>query len=247
MAIGGLQTSPGGDTFRIRPDVTQEERVEGLPIGTRGGALLPYHFPQDGEYEIQIRLARDRNEHVEGLREPHELELLSDFERVKSFTVKPPRGKASSSDEYSKPTHENIDRHLKARIAVIAGSHQIGVTFLKNPSPLLETARQPLNVHFNMYRHPRLAPAVYQISIAGPFEAIGPGDTASRQRIFVRRPTGPEDQDDCAQQILSSLLSRACRQPIDEEDLIRQWPCTVKQWSRADLRTASRWRSVPCC
>jgi len=221
LAIGGLQKSPGGDTFRIRPDVTQEERVEGLPIGTRGGALIPYHFPRDGEYEIQIRLARDRDEHVEGLTESHELELLLDFERVKSFTVKPPRGKASSSDEYSKPTHENVDRHLKARIAVIAGPHQIGVTFLKNPSSLLETARQPLNVHFNMYRHPRIAPAVYQISIAGPFEASGPGDTASRQQIFVCRPTGPENEEDSARQIVSSLLRRACRRPIDDEDLIR--------------------------
>ena len=72
---------PGGDTIRIRPDLTQEEHVEGLPIGTRGGALIPYTFPQDGEYEIQLRLARDRNEHVEGLREPHELEVLLDRER----------------------------------------------------------------------------------------------------------------------------------------------------------------------
>ncbi|MBI2479063.1 MAG: DUF1592 domain-containing protein [Planctomycetia bacterium] len=220
LAIGGLQQSPGGDTFRIRPDVTQEERVAGLPIGTRGGALIPYHFPQDGEYEIQIRLARDRDEHVEGLTEPHELELLLDFERVKSFTVKPPRGNVRSADEYGKPTHENVDRHLEARIAVIAGSHQIGVTFVKNPSSLLETARQPLHVHFNMYRHPRLTPAVYQISITGPFEATGPGDTASRQRIFVSRPTNAEDEEDCARQILSTLLRRACRRPIDEEDVI---------------------------
>lgn len=30
------QRSPGGDTIRIRPDITQEDHVEGLPIGTRG-------------------------------------------------------------------------------------------------------------------------------------------------------------------------------------------------------------------
>ncbi len=44
--------------------------------------MIPYQFPQDGSYEIQVRLARDRNEHVEGLREPHELEVLLDRERV---------------------------------------------------------------------------------------------------------------------------------------------------------------------
>ena len=91
LAVGSPSRSPGGETFRIRPDLTQEEHVEGLPIGTRGGALIPYTFPQDGEYEIQLRLARDRNEHVEGLREPHELEVLLDRERRASFTVTPPQ------------------------------------------------------------------------------------------------------------------------------------------------------------
>jgi hypothetical protein len=106
LAIGAPRARPGGDTFRIQPDVTQEEHVEGLPLGTRGGALLPYTFPRDGEYEIQIRLARDRNEHVEGLREPHEMLLLIDRERVKTFMVSPP------TDE----NHEKVDTHLKIRV-----------------------------------------------------------------------------------------------------------------------------------
>jgi hypothetical protein len=76
VAIGRPTRSPGGDTIRIPPDLTQEEHIEGLPIGTRGGALVHYTFPLDGEYEIQIRLSRDRNEHVEGLNEPHEVEVL---------------------------------------------------------------------------------------------------------------------------------------------------------------------------
>ncbi len=221
LAIGRSLRSPDGKTIRIRPDVTQEEHVEGLPIGTRGGALIPYTFPQDGEYEIRVRLTRDRNEHVEGLSEPHELELLLDLERVKLFTVKRPRGKAESSDEYDQATHENVDRHLKARVSVTAGPHEIGVAFLKKPSSLLESKRQPLNVHFNMYRHPRIGPAVYQVSITGPFKATGTGDTPSRRRIFVCQPTGPEDEEDCAKRIISTLLRRACRQPINEDDLVR--------------------------
>ncbi len=219
LAVGRAGKSPGGETFRIPPDLTQEERIEGLPLGTRGGALILYTFPQDGEYEIQIRLARDRDEHVEGLNEPHELELLLDRERVALFTVKPPRGRAKVSDEYDKPTHQNVDRHLKVRVQVVAGPHEIGVTFLKNPSSLLETSRQPLNVHFNMYRHPRLSPAVYQVSVAGPFSQAGPGDTPSRRRIFVCQPTGMEDETDCARQILSTLVRRAYRRPINEADL----------------------------
>ena len=65
--------SPGGDTINLPPDLTQEEHFDGLPLGTRGGTVVRYTFPLDAEYEIQIRLARDRNEHVEGLTEPHEV------------------------------------------------------------------------------------------------------------------------------------------------------------------------------
>src|SRR5439155_12185112 len=63
VAVGRPSRSPGGETIRTPPDLTQEEHIDGLPIGTRGGALIRYAFPMDGEYEVQIRLTRDRNEH----------------------------------------------------------------------------------------------------------------------------------------------------------------------------------------
>ena len=233
LAIGRSLKLPAGETFRIPPDVTQEWHVQGLPIGTRGGALIPYVFPQDGEYEIQIRLARDRNEHVEGLSEPHELEVLLDLNPVERFTVRPPgANRGATDDEYNKPTHETVDRHLKVRLPVTAGPHDVGVTFLKNPSSLLETKRQPLNVHFNMYRHPRIGPAVYQVSITGPFETSGVGDTPSRRRILICQPIGPEDEEDCARRILATLMRRAFRGLVDEADMAE--PMALFRQGRAD-------------
>jgi hypothetical protein len=214
LAVGGTRRVPGGDTIRVRPDVTQEDRVEGLPVGTRGGTLVRYTFPRDGTYDVQIRLARDRNEMVEGLHEPHELEVLLDRERVQSFTVKPPRD----------ADYEHVDTHLKLRFAVKAGAHDLGVTFLKNPSSLVETLRQPYVARFNMHRHPRLTPAVYQVSITGPFEDHGPGDTASRRRIFVAWPKSPEEEDACARQVVSALMRRAYRRPVDDKDVDRILP-----------------------
>jgi len=212
LAVGGVRGSPGGDTFRVRPDITQEDRAEGLPIGTRGGTIIRYTFPQDGEYDVQVRLARDRNEHVEGLYEPHELELLLDREGIKTFTVKPPPGRQDF-------TH--VDDHLKLRLPVKAGPHDLGVTFLKEPSSLLETTRKPYNAHFNTHRHPRLSPAVYQVSITGPYEAKGPGDTPGRRRIFVAKPKGPDDEEACARRILATVMRRAYRRPVGEMDVER--------------------------
>ncbi len=211
LAVGAARRAPGGETYRAAPDRTQEEHVPGLPAGTRGGMLLEHPFPRDGEYEIQIRLSRDRNEHVEGLREPHELEVLIDREPVARFTVSPPRDN----------DHDRVDAHLKARVPVKAGPRRLGVTFLKNPSSLLETKRQPYQARYNMHRHPRLGPAVYQVSVNGPFDSTGPGDTPSRRRIFTSRPSGPGDEDRCAREILGALARRAFRRPVTGADLER--------------------------
>jgi uncharacterized protein DUF1592/uncharacterized protein DUF1588/uncharacterized protein DUF1585/uncharacterized protein DUF1587/uncharacterized protein DUF1595 len=212
VAVGRPSVSPDGITIRIPADLTQEDHLEGLPIGTRGGALTTYTFPMDGEYEIQIRLTRDRNEHVEGLNDAADLELLLDRERVKVFTVKPPSREAGFSEEYQ-PSHDNVDSNLRVRLPVKAGPHAVGVAFLKDASVLLETARQPYQAHFNSYRHPRIQPAVYSISIIGPYAATEPGDTPTRRRIFIAQPAGPGDEDAAARKILTSLMRRAYRRP----------------------------------
>jgi hypothetical protein len=223
LAVGGAGRSPGGDTIRVKPDITQEDRIDGLPVGTRGGVLIRYTFPQDGDYDVQIRLTRDRNEHVEGLRGTHELEVLLDRERVKLFTVEPPAGDKA---------HEKVDAHLKLRLTATGGPHDLGVTFLKDPSSLIETLRQPTTSRFNMHRHPRTAPAVYQVTITGPYAAKGAGDTPSRRRLFVAKPKGATDEDACAKQILSTVMRRAYRRPVTDADVGRVLP--LYREARAD-------------
>ena len=212
LAVGAPRKSPGGHTIRIPPDTTQEEHVPGLPLGTRGGALIPYTFPQDGEYEIEMRLTRDRNEMVEGLSGIHVVELLLDRERMKVFSVKSPKNRND---------HTKVDAHLKTRIQVSAGRHDLGVTFVKKPSSLLETKRQPYNSHFNHHRHPRQSPAIFQVSITGPYQASGSSETPSRKRIFTARPSDRGDAESAASQILSALARRAYRRPVTDADLKR--------------------------
>ena len=222
IAVGRPSLSPGGDTIRLPPDLTQEEHLPGLPIGTRGGAVLDYTFPMDGEYQIQVRLMRDRDEHIEGLTEPHDLELLIDKAPVQVFTVKPPQ---------REPEHATVDAHLKVRVPVQAGPHALGVAFVKKPSLLIETARQPYQAHFNYYRHPRVQPAIYSISIVGPYAAKGPGDTPSRRRIFGARPPDAEEDDRAARRILTELMTRAYRRPATAADL--RGPLALYQQGRA--------------
>ena len=209
MAVGRIGRTPGGKTYRMKADVTQEEHVPGLPLGTRGGLLIQHAFPQSGEYEINVRLARDRNEEVEGLRGEHKLDILLDRELVKQFSIRSRKDK----------DHSKVDAHLHARVRVTAGPHQVGVTFLKDPSSLLELKRQPYDAHYNMHRHPRITPAVFQVSINGPYSPTGSGQTPSRSKIFNTYPTTEEEEIACATSILRSLLRRAYRQNITDDDL----------------------------
>ncbi len=210
LAVGGPRKSPEGLTVRVRPDLTQEERLDGFPLGTRGGAKLVHNFPLEAEYEIQIRLSRDRDEHIEGLREAHEIELTLDRERIELFTIEPP------SDRLD---HHSADRHLRVRIPVKAGPHELAATFLKKPSALLVTERQPYQAAFNFYRHPRSRPAVFSITVNGPYGEASSGDTPSRRRILVCKPASSDRQEECAQRILRTLMRRAYRRPVTQGDL----------------------------
>jgi hypothetical protein len=210
LAIGIAGKSPGGDTITLPPDLTQEQHFEDLPLGTRGGLAVRYTFPQDAEYDFTVRLQRDRNEHVEGIAGTHEVEVMLDGERVRLFTVRPPgRGE----------DHSVVDKDLTVRVPVKAGPHLVAAAFPKKPTFLLETGRQPYQAHFNMDRHPRITPAVYSISVNGPYNANGPGDTPSRRRIFVCQPANSGEEDACAKRIFGSLARRAYRRPVTDGDL----------------------------
>jgi hypothetical protein len=210
LAVGRPIRSPGGDTFNLSPDLTQEEHFEDLPLGTHGGTVVHYTFPLDAEYQIQIRLQRDRNEHIEGLHAEHQVDLMLDGQRIHLFTVKPPPGVED---------HHAVEKDLNIRIPVTAGPHDVAVAFIKMSSTLLETGRQPYQAHFNMDRHPRITPALFSISINGPYDAKGPGDTPSRHRIFVCQPGKSEESEACAKRILSTLMRRAYRRPVTDADL----------------------------
>jgi hypothetical protein len=217
LAVGLPGQTSGVNVVTLPVDFTQEGHVDGLPFGTRGGTLVPYTFPLDGKYEIRVRLMRNRNENVEGLNEPHDMELTLDGVRLNVFTVVPNRN--ASGGYYA---DESVDRDLRITIPVKAGPHAIGATFLRKTSALQETERQPYDAHFNMDRHPRIQPAVYSVSIGGPFDGSGASDTPSRKRIFTCRPSTKDStaaEERCATSILSTLARRAYRRPVTAEDL----------------------------
>ena len=213
-AIGSVLPSPASHLVVLPADLTQEDHLEGLPFGTRGGATFKYTFPKHAVYEFQLRLARDRNENVEGLSEPQQIEISIDGSLAQTFVVKPNRNQSGAY--YA---DEGVDNHLKLRIGVGAGPHDVSVTFPRKTFALEETERQPSLAHYNMDRHPRVQVALYSVSITGPFALGEPIETPSRRRVFVCKPARVANEQACAKQILSTIARRAFRRAVTDADL----------------------------
>ena len=223
LAMGAPVRSPVADTFIVPSDLNQEVHVEGLPFGTRGGSAVRYNFPVDAEYEIRAELGKSWNSNrIGGLRKPHDVVFTLDGEPVKVLTVEPVSRRdpsALSADQYSQPDRP-ADADLFVRIPVTAGPHVVGAAFVSQGSGVIERRRQPfLKVHITVGGDQRTQPGVYSVTVTGPFDATGPGDTPSRQRILTCRPATAGEERACAEEILSTLARRAYRRPAIAADL----------------------------
>lgn len=210
LAVSASSEEVVSRTIRIAPDQTQAQHVPGLPLGTRGGLLIDQYFAEPGQYEVTVRLMRDRNEEVEGLTSENELRMLMNRKSIASFKIQRPKNPSQ---------HLTADKHLKAHIQIPAGQQQLGITFVAKPNSLIENRRQPLNVQFNHHRHRRQGPAVYSVSIAGPYSVGEPANTDSRRLIFTDLPNSAEESVAAATRILSRIIRIAYRRPITNKDL----------------------------
>ena len=207
LAVGASALPPAGETFRIVSDLSQYQHQDGLPFGTRGGMSVDYHFPRDGEYDLRIELL----DLFAGapIREPHRLELSVDGRRVRVFDLAPPDAAADQGAAYNTGPDD-----LEARVHVAAGPRVVTAAFVKKTSALAESVRQPFDRPHGEGDYLLYQPHVGTLTISGPFNALGAGDTPARRRIFVCRPVTAAEEAPCARQILSTLARRAYRRPV---------------------------------
>ena len=111
---------------------------------------------------------------------------------------------------------------IALRLPVAAGPRDIGVAFYRKPPVLVEQVRE-------RFQNPRTAgnsggpggamPFVSSVTIAGPYNASGPGQTPSRDRVFSCQPATVDEEPACARSILSDLARRAYRRPVSDDDV----------------------------
>jgi hypothetical protein len=175
--------------------------------------------------------------------EPQVLEVSIDRERVATFTLEAaktvpvePRGESSAAGAQPPPrrvsreeqrARDRADENWIARVPVKAGRREVAVTFLAKATTLQTAAREPFDRPFPRglnIPEGRFGSYLRRVEIGGPYDATGPGQTASRERVFVCRPAAetreptPETED-CAKTIFAGLARRAFRRPVVDADL----------------------------
>ena len=194
-------------TYEFSKFKLQEERMdEELPFGSRGGVAVRHYFPADGEYTIRIRFLGLANP-------PIPLEVRVDGERVAELMTSGKPGIETPRDAGA----------LDVRFLAKAGSRVVGLALLK---PLLAAeGRFPKyypwgnsSVFFTTTGGSQYV-SVSSVDITGPFNAVGPGETPSRERIFSCYPGTVADEVACAAEILTTLARRAYRRPVGSEDV----------------------------
>lgn len=209
LAVGDTTMPVSYQTYNVPHSYVQKTRAgETAPVGSRGGTSMHYYFPVDGEYEISVTLQRSRDDEYLGFERERKLDLRLDDQRLQLFTL--PRSDKKIVMGGGTPP----DANLRVRTQVKAGAREIGATFLKDSvlrEGIIERLRpDDVATYFE---------GVGSITVAGPFNAKGSGDTASREKIFICRPKQASEEKACAEKILANLAHRAYRRPVSEDDV----------------------------
>jgi len=217
-AVGDMAIASATTTYRVRPDLSQNQHIEGLPLGTRGGAAFKHYFPLDAEYIIKVRLWRNTFDLMRGMEDPHQIEISIDGKRAALVT-------AGGHDDFVRMASNpgewgaDLDRRLTVRLPIKAGPHSIATAVILRShaekddliKPFLRTTVDGEDITGD--------PSVDRMSVEGPFNATAPGNTPSRAKVFSCKPSSQQDEPRCARTIISTLMRRAYRRPVDDRDL----------------------------
>jgi hypothetical protein len=219
VAVGDPQVGVNRDTYATRQDLSQDQHIDGLPLGTQGGLVATHTFPVDGEYEFRLRLWRTNLSAIRGLQDPHQVEIALDGRRILLATVggnddlvKLQKNPTATSDEIEAT-------RLHVRVHVQAGTRTVAAAFLDETPWTLETARlQPFIRDFNSPFAAEGAPHVQTLSVEGPYD-VSPANRPPAAKLFVCKPSTTANESECARRIITTIGRRAYRRPLTQPEV----------------------------
>jgi mono/diheme cytochrome c family protein len=213
LAVGDRDAAAVEAHYRVPKTQSQMRRVDGAPLGTRGGLSVVHTFAADGDYVFRMDLHGNADGFLfGGPAAGEQIELSINGERKALLDIDPKMAEVTTSLTLRTPP-----------VHVAAGAQRVTAAFIQRfegpvndlIAPIDHTlADTQIGVAYGITTLPHLK----DLSIAGPQRVTGVSDTSSRRRIFVCRPTSPDDETPCATRIVDALATGAFRRrPTDHE------------------------------
>jgi hypothetical protein len=216
LAVGDPEARPSSTTYGVPRLASQWERVEGAPMGTRGGVSVMHTFVADGEYEFTVSLHSIPTGQLFGSTAPFDehVEISIDGERVGLIEV----------DRWMSQADPTGMELTTAPVPVRAGPHRVTAAFLRTFDGPVNDLIAPIghsiaDTQIGAEHGVTSVPHLRELVIAGPHNPTGVSETPVRQRIFACRPTSPEEERPCAQRIIAMLGGQAYRRALTRDDL----------------------------
>jgi hypothetical protein len=221
LALGNKNALPTGRVYPGAPEASQNRHVDGLPLGTRGGMLVEHHFPADGEYEFSVAGLVGAG-YVWGVMDENTLIITIDDQKIFEAKLGDRADLRAVDIQQAEGVGAINDRFKNIRRFVTAGPHRVGVTFVARSSA---EQIEPLHGFVSVDGMAVLVqgvsggPRMDNITIRGPFNAVGVSNTPSRSKLFVCVPEVASEEAACATRIFANVARQAFRRPVSEADL----------------------------
>jgi mono/diheme cytochrome c family protein len=212
LAIGDRTAKPTEATYRVPRTASQMQRVDGAPMGTRGGVSVVHIFPADGEYSFRMMLHSSGDGTLFGsTARGEQLEVSINGTRVALLDINP---RMSEADANGMNVHT-------PRVQVNAGPQRVTAAFIQHFKGPVDDLMSPIE-HTLADSHIGLGvtalPHLRDLNINGPFTVTGISDSVSRRKIFRCRPTSVADETPCAEKVVRALGEQAYRGPVSASD-----------------------------
>ena len=211
LSVGDRNATATSATYKIARSSSQMRRVDGAPMGTRGGISVMHTFPADGHYILKTSLHYEplgglvgRNSMTAyGLTE--QVEFSVNGERVAIFDL---NTRMSETDPKNSLDLQTPPVHIKA------GPQRVTAAFVQRLDGPVDDLLMPLentladvSITFGVTMLPHLR----DFTVQGPSDVTGVSDTPSRLKIFSCRPTTAAEEESCAAEIIKKLSTQAFR------------------------------------
>jgi hypothetical protein len=208
QAVGQEDAPVSANSYTNPASVSQHEweQVEGAPYGTRGGISVLHSFPADGEYTFSMGFMSGWGER------DHDIDVSIDGERVALVQY---GGDIDFQGRKDFPVET-------APVFIRAGQRRVTAAFIRQMEGPYEDLIRPnewsLTGTEASYGTTSL-PHLMSLTLEGPFHPVGVSPTATRERIFSCRPTSPEEEAPCTEEIVSRIAAAAYGRDLDDDDL----------------------------